>query len=292
MGPLAAPRSPLTIFRCENSSGGDKPNEMPLASIRTLVVDDEEIARRVLRDELDLIPEIHVIGEAENGRDALDQILETQPDLVFLDLQMPLMSGFDVIHQLTGSRLPVIVIVTAFQQHAIQAFDAGAVDYLLKPVRGDRLHKAIDKAKSLLGKPREIAQELARISSVAPPSTRPDPVQKLVSRMGREYFLLDVGEVLALQAEGELVWILTEKKKYLANQSLRALELRLPNWFQRVHRNAIVNVNQVSKMTPLTSNRWLITLHNDQEFVVSKRQAHHIRRLLHGEAFENAPVRG
>src|ERR1700689_2197055 len=168
---------------------------MAVASIRTLVVDDEEIARRVLRDELDLIPEIDVIGEAENGRDALDQIREHQPDLVFLDLQMPLMSGFDVIQQLSGTKLPVIVIVTAFQQHAIQAFDAGAVDYLLKPVRGDRLHKAIEKAKSLLGKPRAIAQELARITSVAPPSTRADPVQKLVSRMGREYFLLDVTEV-------------------------------------------------------------------------------------------------
>jgi two-component system LytT family response regulator len=265
---------------------------MAVSSIRTLVVDDEEIARRILRDELDLIPEIHVVGEAENGRDALDQILEAQPDLVFLDLQMPLMSGFEVIKQLSGTKLPVIVIVTAFQQHAIQAFDAGAIDYLLKPVRGDRLHKAIEKAKSLLGKPREIAHELARISSVAPPSSHAEPVQKLVSRMGREYFLVDVAEVLALQAEGELVWILTEKKKYLANQTLRAVEPRLPHWFQRVHRNAIVNVNQVRKMTPLTSNRWLITLHNDLEFVVSKRQAHHIRRLLHGEAFEKAPVRG
>jgi len=250
---------------------------MAVPSIRTLVVDDEQIARRVLRDELDLIPEIQVIGEAENGRDALGQILEAQPDLVFLDLQMPLMNGFEVIKHLSGTRLPVVVIVTAFQQHAIQAFDAGAVDYLLKPVRGERLHKAIEKAKSLLGKPREIAQELARISSAAPP----EALQKLVSRMGREYFLVDVGEVLALQAEDELVWILTGKKKYLANQTLRALEPRLPNWFQRVHRNAIVNVNQVRKMTPLTSNRWLITLSNDLEFIVSKRQAHHIRALVH-----------
>src|ERR1700680_331347 len=107
--------------------------------IKTLVVDDESIARQVLREELDLIPEIQIVGEAENGKDALQKILSLKPDLVFLDLQMPVMGGFEVIQNISGTRLPVVVIVTAFHQHAIEAFEAGAVDYLLKPVRGDRL---------------------------------------------------------------------------------------------------------------------------------------------------------
>jgi DNA-binding LytR/AlgR family response regulator len=258
--------------------------------IKTLIVDDESIARQILREELDLIPEIQVIGESDNGKEALQQILALQPDLVFLDLQMPLMSGFDVIGQLSGTRMPVIVIVTAFNQHAIQAFDAGAVDYLLKPVSGERLLKAVERAKRMLGKPHKIARELANIASSAGAAGAPDSSarafgslvspQKLVGRIGREYFLLDADEVLALQAEGELVWAITEKRKFLANQTLRSLEMRLPPAFQRVHRNAIVNVKHVRKMSALTSHRWLMTLTNGMEFIVSKRQAHHVRRMI------------
>lgn len=253
--------------------------------IKTLIVDDESIARRVLKEELSLIPGIDVIAESDNGRDALAQIFDAKPDLVFLDLQMPVMSGFDVIRNLGGTQLPAIVIVTAYHQHAIQALDAGAVDYLLKPVRGDRLQKAVERAARLLGKPREIARDLARISSAdtswqgtaAPVALAP---QKLVGRVGREYFLLDTNDVLALQADGELVWIITEKRKFLANQTLRALELRLPSTFQRIHRGAIVNVKHIRKMSALTSNRWLMTLINEMEFIVSKRQAHHLRRII------------
>jgi DNA-binding LytR/AlgR family response regulator len=253
-------------------------------AIATLIVDDESIARQVLQEELRLIPEIQVIGEAENGKEALRQILALQPDLVFLDLQMPVMGGLEVIGQLGGTLLPVIVIVTAFNEYAIQAFDAGAVDYLLKPVRGERLQKAVERAKSILGKPREIARDLANIASSFGATGAAFgslvPPQKLVGRIGREYFLLNADDVLAIQAEGELVWVITEKRKFLANQTLRALETRLPSAFQRVHRNAIVNVTHVRKMSALTSHRWLMTLVNEMEFVVSKRQAHHIRHIL------------
>jgi two-component system, LytTR family, response regulator len=253
--------------------------------VKTLVVDDEGIARRVLKDELDLIPGIQLIGEADNGRDALSLILNAKPDLVFLDLQMPVMSGFDVIRNLGGTHLPAIVIVTAYHQHAIQALDAGAVDYLLKPVRGERLQQAVDRARRMLGKPSEIARELARITSAETTpqeAAAPLPIAplKLVGRIGREYFLLNMDEVLALQAEGELVWMITAKRKYLANKTLRALELRLPAAFQRIHRSAIVNVKHVQKMSALTSNRWLMTLVNEMEFVVSKRQAQYIRRII------------
>ncbi|HWZ30706.1 MAG TPA: LytTR family DNA-binding domain-containing protein [Bryobacteraceae bacterium] len=252
-------------------------------AIKTLIVDDEPIARQVLRQELDLIPGIQVVGEAENGNDALQQISALQPDLVFLDLQMPGMGGFEMIRHLSGTHLPVIVIVTAYNQHAINAFDAGAVDYLLKPVRCERLHQAVERAKGLLGKPREIARDLAKISSVASePPSQPVPPQRLVGRIGREYFLLDMNEILALQAEGELVWIITSTGRFLASQRLRAIEKHLhPSAFQRVHRNAIVNLKHVRKMSALTSNRWLMTLTNDLEFVVSKRQAHNARRILH-----------
>ncbi len=247
--------------------------------IRTLIADDEQIARRVLREELELLPEISIVGEAEDGRQVFEQIVELGPDLVLLDLQMPGMEGLDVVRNLSGPRLPVIVIVTAFHQHAIEAFEAGAVDYLLKPVSEARLRKALERVKKLLGKPLEIAEDLAKIASA---SDALNPARrKLVGRAGREYYLLDADEVLALQAEGELVWIVTPKRRFMASQTLRALETSLRSLsFQRVHRNAIVNINHVRKVTAITSHRWMLTLTNDSEFVVSKRQAHNIRRLL------------
>ncbi|HVO97393.1 MAG TPA: LytTR family DNA-binding domain-containing protein [Bryobacteraceae bacterium] len=245
-------------------------------AIKTLIVDDEPVARQVLREELSLLPAIDLIGEASDGPEALRQIVDLQPDLVFLDLQMPQFDGFEVVRRLSGTRMPVVVIVTAFQERAIEAFEAGAVDYLLKPVRAERLQKAVERAAGLLGKPREIARDLANIASASPGQ------RKLVGRIGRDYFLLNLDEILALQAEGELVWIVTEKRRYLASQSLRIMENSLPApLFQRVHRGAIVNTDHVRQMTALTSHRWTLTLSNRQEFVVSKRQAHNIRRLLH-----------
>jgi DNA-binding LytR/AlgR family response regulator len=239
-------------------------------AIKTLIVDDEPVARQILREELELLSGIDLVGEADDGKEALRKIVDLEPDLVFLDLQMPQFNGFELVRQLSGTHLPVIVVVTAFDEHALQAFEAGAMDYLLKPVRAERLRKAVERARDLLGKPREIARQLARIGP-----------RKMVGRVGRDYFLLDPDDVLAVQAEGELVWIVTAKRRFLASQTLRSVETTLPgSTFQRVHRNAIVNTNHVRQMTAITSHRWLLTLSNQQEFVVSKRQAHHIRRLL------------
>lgn len=248
--------------------------------IRTLIVDDEPVARKVLREELEVYPDIVIVGEAENGRQALQKIAELRPDLVFLDLQMPVMSGFEVVRNLRGSDPPVVVIVTAFDEHAIEAFEAGAIDYLLKPISEARLLKAVERARSLRGKTAVLADDLAKIAVAveAPRAAR----RKVAGRSGSEHFLLDVDDVLAFQAEGELVWIVTMKQRLLASQSLRAIEDRLGGeQFQRVHRNAIVNVNHVRKMSAMSSQRWLITLSNSLQLVVSKRQAHNIRQILH-----------
>ncbi len=250
------------------------------AVLKTLIVDDEPIARRILREELEMFPQVKVVGEAENGREALRQIAKLEPDLVFLDLQMPVMGGFEVVRNLKGGRLPVIVIVTAFDQHAIEAFEAGAIDYLLKPVNETRLKQAVERASKLHAKPVQVAEHLANIAS-ASEAPREGQGRKIVGRTGEEYFLLDPREVLAFQAEGELVWIITAKHRFLATQSLRGIEARLgPFPFQRVHRNAIVNVNHVRKMSALSSQRWLLTLSNQQQLTVSKRQAHNVRKML------------
>jgi two-component system LytT family response regulator len=249
--------------------------------LRVLVVDDEPVARKVLREELELFPDVTVVGEAENGRQALDQIALVQPNLVFLDLQMPVMGGFEVIANLRGGPIPAIIIVTAFDQHAIQAFEAGAIDYLLKPVGEARLEKAIDRARAMQGKDLQIAENVLRLSDTVGASQPAGAARKIVGKLGEEYFLLDQNEVLAFHAEGEIVTIITAKHRYIATQSLRAIEERLRNSpFQRVHRNSIVNVNHVRKMSAMSSQRWLLTLSNSQEFVVSKRLAHSVRHML------------
>lgn len=249
-------------------------------SLKTLIVDDEPIARKVLREELESIAGVEIVGEADNGSIALEKIAKHQPDLVLLDLQMPVMGGLDVVRNLKGGKhLPAIVIVTAYDKFALQAFEAGAIDYLLKPVGHERLAEAVERAKHVSGT--EAIERLAHLQEIAEPVAGP-PTKKIVGRVGEEFFLLSADEIYAFQADGDVVWILTAKRKYAATQTLKVLQDRLKNTsFHRIHRNAMVNVDHVRKMRALTSQRWLITLSNDHEFVASKRQARSIRHLLH-----------
>ena len=132
--------------------------------MRILIVDDEPVARQVLRDELCRIDDVEIAGEPENGHDALAKIERLKPDVVLLDLQMPGMGGFEVIQRLPPGALPVIIIVTAWDEHAVRAFEAGALDYLLKPVSRERLEKSLDRARSLRGRRGDAAEALARLS--------------------------------------------------------------------------------------------------------------------------------
>jgi two-component system, LytTR family, response regulator len=250
--------------------------------MRALIVDDEPVARRVLREELELLGSIDVVGEADNGKAALLKIASTKPDIVFLDIQMPVMGGFEVLDRLEGGHMPVVVMVTAYDQHAIRAFEAGAVDYLLKPIGQQRLVQAVDRAKRIARNPREVAESLAHLHEIAPAAPNgPRRIRKIVGKLGEEYFLLNPREVLAFQADGEVTWIITAKQRYMATQNLTAIESRFANSsFRRIHRNALVNVEQIRKMSMMSSQRWLVTLNNGQEFIVSKRQAKNVRDVL------------
>ena len=255
-----------------------------VSPIRVLIVDDEPIARKVLRDELELLELTEVIGEAENGEAALQKISAIRPDLVLLDIQMPVMDGFELLNQLKGGYLPAIVIVTAYDVHAIRAFEAGAIDYLLKPISQQRLTQAVERARRLRNDPLAVAESVAKLQEALPAvAGSPTPhIRKIVGKIGHEYFLLSPEEILAFQADGDLVSIITNQKRYFATQNLKTIEVRLQDSaFRRIHRNALVNVNQIRKMSMLTSQRWLITLNNGDEFVVSKRQVQSVRSLLH-----------
>jgi len=243
---------------------------MPL---RTLIVDDEPIARKVLREGLEACGDVTIVGEADNGMTALDLISQRQPDLVLLDLQMPAMSGLEVLRNIRHMRkVPVFVIVTAFDKYAIKALEAGAIDYLLKPVSDDRLAKAVEKARRMSGS--ATLHNLVRIQEAA-------GVRKIAGKIGEEIFLLSASDILAFQAEGSVVRIITPQRKYLAGQTLKELESKLAgDSFFRIHRSVLLNVNHVKKLSALSSQRWLVTLSNNQEFIASKRQASGVRRLL------------
>jgi two-component system, LytTR family, response regulator len=248
--------------------------------MRILIVDDEPVARQVLRDELCRIDDVEIAGEAENGHDALVKIERLKPDVVLLDLQMPGMGGFEVIQRLPPGALPIMIIVTAWDEHAVRAFEAGALDYLLKPVSRERLEKSLDRARSLHGRRGDAAEALARLSEISATAGAAKS-RKVVGKAGEEYHLLDIDDVLAFQAEREIVWIVTARQRYIATQPLHQIDSRLRgSAFQRVHRNALVNVNHVRKMTPLSSQRWMLTLSNGQEIIVSKRQASGVREML------------
>jgi DNA-binding LytR/AlgR family response regulator len=173
-------------------------------ALKTLIAEDEQIGRTVPREELELLPEITVVGEAEDGADALRQVREFEPDLVFLDLNMPIMNGFEVVRNLSGSRLPVIMIVTAYHKHAIQTFEGG--HRLSQTCRCGATAEAVDRARGLINRPLEAAENIAKIASLEKRDKAP---RKLVGRVGRDFFLVDLDEVLAVQADRELVRLVT-----------------------------------------------------------------------------------
>lgn len=246
--------------------------------LRAFIVDDEPIARKVLREELEILKRVEVIGEAENGQAALDQIHFAKPDIIFLDIEMPVMGGFEFLSHLNRGVLPAIVMVTAYDEHAIHAFEAGAIDYLLKPVSPARLQQALERAQRVVKDPVQAAEKVAELQQVTSGGAK---VRKIVGKLGEEFFLLGPDEILAFQADGEVVWIMTSNQRYLATQNLRNIEERLKNTsFRRIHRNALVNIEQIRKMSMITSQRWLVTLNNGQQFVVSKRQAKNVRDVL------------
>jgi DNA-binding LytR/AlgR family response regulator len=243
--------------------------------MRVLIADDEPIARQVLREHIESIPGLEVAGEASTGPETLQRILDLQPDLVLLDLQMPELDGLATARFLRGSRTPAVIFVTAYERHALEAFEVGAVDYVLKPVRRERLEQAVEKVR------RQAPAQMG--PSAGPPASAAGTLRKVVGRRGTDLYLLDPSQIVAFQAEGELVHIVTASEtkpgqRYLSDHCLKALEEKLEQpRFRRVHRGTIINTDHIRKISPLSSKRWLLKMSNGFEAVVSKRLAGSIR---------------
>lgn len=232
--------------------------------MRVLIADDEPVARRVLGELLSECKGVEVVGEAASGPEAVERILKLEPDVALLDLQMPGFDGFQVVRSLRPRSLPAIIFVTAFQQHALEAFDAGAVDYLLKPVRLERLEAALGKARARLAGQRrpEPPAALAKIPAVwARACTCSISVTSWPSRRR--------AKACTSSPRGENTNRLTRSAR-----SSRGLRRRASGG---IHRKTIINTDHIRRISPLSSRRWLLEMSNGMQAIVSRRMAGSIR---------------
>lgn len=242
------------------------------ARVTALIVDDEPVARAGLRHLLADTPWIECIGEAANGLAALTAIETQRPDLVFLDIQMPGLPGTEVVARL--QHRPVVVFTTAFAEHAVTAFELGALDYLLKPFGAERLASALDRVRAALGEP--VPPALERLGE----AMAPGPIQRLFVRNGRAIVPVAIGQVSRFEAVGDYVAVHAPGGMQLLHLSLNRLEARLDaQRFVRIHRSHIVNLDQVKAFRRQDSNTLVAELADGAVLPVSRAKAQALRHL-------------
>ena len=246
--------------------------------IRTILVDDEELARQILREYLAPEQDVEVIAECGNGFDAVKMAGELRPDLLFLDVQMPKLDGFEVLELV--DRDIAVVFVTAFDQYAMKAFDAAAVDYLLKPFNQDRFRTALARVRRRIAEkqPRVEAQELAA-SARAPEQY----AQRVVIRDGCRVHIIAIDKLDYAEAQDDYVALFSGPKSYLKQQSMASLEASLdPSRFVRVHRSYIVNLERVNKIEAYTKDTRIAVLADGKQIPVSRAGYTRLKELMDG----------
>jgi two-component system LytT family response regulator len=225
--------------------------EAKVFMLRTMIVDDEKASRISLRKLLKDLPQIEVIGEANDGVQAVETIEETKPDLVFLDIQMPGLNGIEVLRALTLKPKPQVIFVTAYDQYAVKAFEVNAVDYLLKPVDEKRLHQAIEKITSDDNKdPLNYEKIQALLLNMG--KTKSPPLLPL--RRGKKIVLMNPVEIAYIRSEQGVTIVMTEKGEYWSNYNLAEVEAILDTQlFFRTHRSTIINLNKIKEIVPVAS---------------------------------------
>jgi two-component system LytT family response regulator len=256
--------------------------------LSALIVDDEALARRGLKFRLGTATEVEVIGEARNGREALKLIREHAPDLVFLDIQMPGLSGFDVVRELQGEDMPAIVFVTAFDEYAISAFEANAIDYLLKPIEDSRLHEALSRVRENLDRKQAVkhkASLLKLVSDITGESVssmhelNAKGVDKLKKKEAAKLAIKDGGkttwvtqeEIEWIDAAGDYMCVHSGGETFIMRKTMKELEQELdPELLQRVHRSTIVNIRQVREMQAHINGEYFLTLKGGHTIKLSR----------------------
>ena len=245
-------------------------------STTACIVDDEELARRGIRSRLAARDDIRIVGECASGREAVDAIAKHAPDLVFLDVQMPGLDGFDVIEEIGPERMPVVIFVTAYDEHALRAFDVHALDYLLKPIDEARLHEAIDRAKVRLDQRRSsqlgdrLAALLDGVSSGEVDETK-SSTERFVIKTGGRVTFVDADAIDWVEAAGDYVRLHTSEKVHLLRETMSGMEERLdPDRFLRIHRSTIINTERLKELRPYGNSEYIVVLDDGTELKLSR----------------------
>ena len=266
-------------------------------TIRAIIVDDEPLARRGLELRLREATDVEVVGQCANGREALAAIAELQPDLMFLDIQMPGLSGFDVLRQVPQESMPMIVFVTAYDRYAIDAFEARALDYLLKPVDEDRLARALERVRAQWQARQAVAQREQLMGLLADLTGKGEieagalaaggaaPARRYATllpiRVGRETLRLDVAAIDWIDAAGDYMCIHAAGQTHVLRATMKDLEEVLdPQIFQRVHRSTIVNLARVRSLRPHLNGECFLKLESGQEVKLSRSFRDKVELLL------------
>ncbi|WP_379553158.1 LytR/AlgR family response regulator transcription factor [Qipengyuania sp. DGS5-3] len=264
-------------------------------TIRTLLVDDEKLAIQGLQLRLENFDDIDIIDTCQNGREAIRAIKTKKPDLVFLDIQMPGFDGFSVVQGAMEIDPPLFVFVTAYQEHAIRAFEANAVNYLMKPVDEDKLADTIERVRQRLAekKSSEEAEKLLNVLAEVAPDAAQDynadegetasRFEKLINVKDRgQIFRVEVDTIEHIEAAGDYMCIYTGDNSLVLRETMKDLERRLdPRNFQRVHRSTIVNLNQVRQVKPHTNGECFLVLESGAEVKVSRSYRDVVARFVH-----------
>lgn len=263
-------------------------------TIRTILVDDEKLAIQGLELRLQAFPDVEIIDTCANGREAIRKIKTEKPDLVFLDIQMPGFDGFSVVKGVMEIEPPLFVFVTAYQEHAVRAFEANAVNYLMKPVDEDKLADTLDRVRTRLAEKRsaEEAEKLKTVlAEVAPDAIEQMPedeesagrYEKLINVKDRgQIFRVDADSIEHIEAAGDYMCIYTGDNSLILRETMKDLERRLdPRVFQRVHRSTIVNLDKVRQVKPHTNGECFLLLESGAQVKVSRSYRDVVARFVH-----------
>ena len=263
-------------------------------TIRTILVDDEKLAIQGLQLRLEKFPDVEIIDTCSNGREAIRKIKTEKPDLVFLDIQMPGFDGFSVVKGIMEIEPPLIVFVTAYQEHAVRAFEANAVNYLMKPVDEDKLADTMERVRLRIAE-RAASEEAEKLKTVlaevAPDAMEAMPdepeltarYEKLINIKDRgQIFRVDVDSIERIEAAGDYMCIYTADNSLILRETMKDLERRLdPRVFQRVHRSWIVNLNNVRQVKPHTNGECFLVLESGADVKVSRSYRDVVARFVH-----------
>ncbi len=253
-------------------------------TIRTLIVDDEPLARARIRRFLEDEADVELIGECTNGLEAVDSIRKIKPDLVFLDIQMPEKDGFEVLKML-GSDVPTVIFVTAYDTYALQAFDVHALDYLLKPFGRERLQRALTRAREQIERRRfgDLDERIASLIADLKPEKK--FLERLVVKSVGRVFFLKVDEIDWIEAAGNYVKLHTGSEAHMIRETMNGIEAKLdPERFLRIHRSTVVNIDRIKELQPMFSGDYAVIMTNGTELALSRNYRERFIELFENNA--------